>query len=301
MADILNRILLRLLTVASPLIKDEPYLKMKWRLLMGRPLDLKNPRTMNEKLQWLKLNNRYPEMTDMVDKIKVKDFVAKKIGSEYVIPTLKVWSAPSDITKEELDSLSEKFVVKTNHGGGGSGVIIVRDKNKVNISDIQSGMAKSLSQDLYYYQREWPYKNIDKQIFAEAYLADDIVDYKFYCFNGEVDAVLLCIDRQSEGPTKFYFFDKEWKLCRYNKAGKAAPAGFTLPKPKNIDKMFEIASELSKGLPFVRVDLYNIDGKIYFGELTFYPDAGFDRNRLPEMDLYFGEKIDLSLARNEID
>ena len=126
------------------------------------------------------------------------------------------------------------------------------------------------------------------------------MDYKFYCFNGDVDCVLLCVDRQIGAP-KFYFFSQEWKLLRYNLRGKAAPADFTLPKPKNIDRLFELAAFLSKGFPFVRMDFYDVDGKCYFGEYTFYPASGLDKNRLPKMDRYFGEKIDLSIVSHQKD
>lgn len=139
---------------------------------------------------------------------------------------------------------------------------------------------------------------MDKKIFAEEYLGSDLVDYKFYCFDGDADCVLLCIDRQI-GAAKFYFFDKDWKLCRYNKRGKEAPEGFTLPKPEGIDEMFRLASEMSKGFPFVRMDFFDVNGKIYFGEYTFFPASGYDYNRLPESDLYFGNKIKLPLSAVE--
>ncbi len=296
---LIDRILNKAQLWTAPIFPDKTYLKMRWSLIMKRPLDLDHPRTMNEKLQWLKLNNRYPLLTDLVDKIKVKEVLAPKIGEEHIIPTLKVWRSADEITAEDIAALPDKFVIKTNHSGGNNGVVICRDKTKLDLEDVRRKMKESMRSSLYLKQREWPYKNVERRIFAETYLADDIVDYKFYCFNGEVDCVLMCLDRQSEGKTRFYFFDKDWNLLRYNKAGREAPEGFTLPRPKNLEKMFELAGELSKGFPFVRVDLYNIDGKIYFGELTFYPDAGMDPNRLPEYDIYFGDKIDLSLARNE--
>lgn len=299
--SIYRRALLRLLRMSNSLWSDKQYVKLQFRFKIGRPLDLNNPVTMNEKLQWLKLYNRHDDLTALVDKIEAKSIIAKRIGQEYIIPTLKVWDKVSDISQEDIDAFPDKFVIKTNHSGGNTGVFICRDKSKTNLEEVKAKMARSLNQDIYKNFREWPYKNVVKRIFAEEYLADDIVDYKFYCFNGKVDSVMMCLDRQGNGPTKFYFFNRDWKLCRYNKAGKAAPEDFSLPKPKGIERMFEIASELSKGHPFVRVDLYNIDGKIYFGETTFYPDAGLDPNRLPESDLYFGNQIDLSLARHETD
>jgi hypothetical protein len=279
-------------------MNDDLYLKLCFRFEMGSGLNYSCCETMNEKLQWLKLNNRRAEMTDIVDKINVKSYIAHKIGQEYIVPTLKVWNNPDEITEEEIRQLPNSFVIKTNHSGGNTGVYICKDKKALNLDTVRFKMSKSLKSDIYARYREWPYKNVQKRIFAEEYLGADLVDYKFNCFNGDVDSVMLCIGRQESGGTKFYFFDKDWNLRRYNKAGKAAPEGFTLPKPEGMDKMFEIASKLSIGFPFVRVDLYNIKGRIYFGELTFYPASGFDSNLLPETDLYFGNKIDLSLVRN---
>lgn len=277
-------------------IGDKAFLKARYRLEMGKKLDLSHPVTMNEKLQWLKLNNRYDEMTLMVDKIKVKDLVAARIGKEYIIPTLAVWDRPEDIS---LKDLPDRFVIKTNHSGGNTGVIVCSDKRRADLDAIRARMARSLkSDDIYKSYGEWPYKNVERKIFAEMNLGESPVDYKFYCFNGKADSVMLCTER-STGHPKFYFFDKDWNLRRYNKRGKEAPEGFTLPKPEGMDKMFEIAAKLSEGIPFVRVDLYNVDGKIYFGELTFFPASGFDANRLPETDIYFGNMIDLSLAVNE--
>ena len=157
-------------------------------------------------------------------------------------------------------------------------------------------MECSLKSDVSKSHVEWPYRNIEKKILAETYLGDNVTDYKFYCFNGKADVVLLCIDR-SQGEKKFYFFDKDWNLKRLNKRGKEAPDNFTLPKPEGMDNMFQIADKLSAGIPFARVDLYNIAGTIYFGEITLYPASGYDSNRLPEADLYFGKKIILPPKR----
>lgn len=271
------------------LFPDELYLKIMFYVNMGRRLDLDDPKTMNEKLQWLKLYDRKPEYTSMVDKILVKDYVSKKIGPQYVAPLLGVWDKVEDI---DFDALPEEFVIKANHSGGNMAVLICPDKAALDISKAKSYLRKSLRYDVYHAYREWPYKNVQKRFFAEEYLGKDLVDYKFYCFNGHVDSVLVCIDRQI-GDTKFYFFDREWKLKRYNQRGKAAPADFTLPKPDGIDEMFGLAARLSEGIPFVRVDFYDVNGKVYFGELTFYPSGGFDSKRLPEADLHFGSMINL--------
>ena len=291
-----NRILNGILRRLWFMFDDKTYLKLRYRLEMGKSLDFKKCRTMNEKLQWLKLYNRKPEMTDIIDKVKVKDIIKKRLGEKYVIPTLKVWNHPDDITPADIDMLPDSFVIKTNHSGGNTGVYICKDKSKINLNEIKGKMLMSWNTNIYNTYREWPYKNVDKKVFAEQYMGTDLVDYKFFCFNGEADSVMMCLDRNSEEDTKFYFFDKEWKLRRYNKRGKEARADFTLPKPEGMDKMFEIASMLSKGIPFVRVDLYNVGGNIYFGELTYYPASGFDPNILPESDIYFGDKIDLSIV-----
>lgn len=271
------------------LFPDELYLKIMFYVNMGRRLDLDDPKTMNEKLQWLKLYDRKPEYTSMVDKILVKDYVSQKIGPQYVAPLLGVWDKVEDI---DFDSLPDEFVIKANHSGGNLAVLICPDKAALDVRKAKSYLRKSLRYDVYRAYREWPYKNVQKRFFAEEYLGKDLVDYKFYCFNGYVDSVLVCIDRQI-GDTKFYFFDREWNLKRYNQRGKAAPADFTLPKPEEIDEMFGLAARLSEGIPFVRVDFYDVNGKVYFGELTFYPSGGFDSKRLPEADLHFGSMINL--------
>ena len=287
--DLINRILKSVLRGSGALIPDKFQIECYYRLEMGKTLDLKNPKTMNEKLQWLKLYNRKEEYRALVDKIKVKEIVSKIVGEKYVVPILGVWESFDEI---DFDKLPNQFVLKANHSGGNAGVVIVSDKKKIDRAGVKHKLKKSLQGDIYRSYREWPYKGMNKKIFAEEYLGSDIVDYKFYCFDGDVDCVLLCIDRQKGSP-KFYFFDKNWNLCRYNKRGKEAPVDFTLPKPEGIDEMFSLASKMSKGIPFVRMDFYDVNGRIYFGEYTFFPASGYDRNRLPESDLYFGSKIHL--------
>lgn len=294
----LRRILLAALRRSPFLFGDRTFLRLRYRLEMGKSLKFSDCHTFNEKLQWLKIYNRHKDLTDCVDKIKAKEYVGTIIGDKYIIPTLKTWKSVSEITQFDIDSLPEQFVIKTNHSGGNTGVVICSDKSSFDLDAVRAKMELSLHTDVYTQYREWPYKNIKRQILAEKFLGDNLVDYKFFCFNGKVDCVMLCLDRGS-GDTKFYFFDPEWKLKRLNKRGLSAPDGFTLPKPNGMDEMFDIASQLSQGFPFVRVDLYNIDGHIYFGELTFYPASGFDANLLPETDKYFGSLIDLSLAHKD--
>ena len=272
------------------ILPEKQYLKVRYRLTMGKKLDLDNPKTMNEKLQWLKLYDRRTEYTQMVDKVLAKVYVASIIGGDYIIPTLGVWNHFDEI---DFDSLPNQFVLKTNHSGGGSGVIVCKDKNCFDKKEAKRKLERSLKKDDYAKAfGEWPYKNVKRKILAEQYLGEELNDYKFYCFDGRADVVLMCVERET-GEPKFYFFDREWNLRRYNKRGKAAPPDFTLPKPEGMDVMFELAEKLSAGIPFARIDLYNQQGKIYFGEITLYPASGYDYNRLPEADLYFGEMINL--------
>ena len=292
MLDFIIRLTISFLRRFAFFIPDSLYLSLMFRLKMGRSLNLKNPQTFNEKLQWLKLYNRKSEYTQMVDKFAVKQYVASIIGEEYIVPTLGVWDKFDDIN---FDSLPRQFVLKTTNGGGGGGVVVCKDKTTLDINTAKHKLNKSLKSSIYRNLKEWPYKNVKPRIIAEQYLEDcsgDLVDYKFTCTDGVAHNVMLCLDRKS-GSTKFYFFDRSWNLLRLNIRGKNAPEGFTLPKPESIDKMFEIAAKLSEGLPYARIDLYNVNGNIYFGEITFFPQSGFDSNLLPETDQYFGNLINL--------
>lgn len=273
------------------LIPDSIYLKNAYKKIMGKNLNLRTPKTFNEKLQWLKLHNRNPLYTTLVDKYAVKNWAARQIGDSYIIPTLGVWDKFEEI---DFEKLPNQFVLKCTHDSGS--YFICKDKSKLDKIEAQKRFTKALKRNFFYSGREWPYKNVHPRIIAEQYMEDRngaFVDYKFSCFNGVVDCVMVCLDRHLND-VKFYFFDKDWNLKRLNVRGKNAPDDFTIPKPPCMDEMFEIAAKLSKDIPFVRVDLFECDGKIYFGEMTFYPDSGFDANLLPETDVYFGQKIDLS-------
>lgn len=277
---------------------DEKFLKRKFKACLGRELDLDNPKTFNEKLQWMKLYDRRPEYVTYVDKYLVRDYIAEKLGEEYLIPLIGAWDSPDEI---DFDSLPDKFVLKCNHNSG-VGMYICRDKSKMDVEKVKSELRRGLAQDYYLTGREWPYKDVPRKIICEKFMSDepgasDFTDYKFFCFDGKVDSVMVCLERSS-GDTKFYFFDEKWELKRLNIRGKNAPEGFTIPKPACMDEMFRIAAELSKGMPYTRVDLYQSNGQIYFGELTFFPDSGFDANILKETDEYFGKLLCLP-ARKE--
>ena len=426
--------------IIGRLLPDSVYLKIKYKKHMGKELDLKHPKTFNEKLQWLKLYDRKPVYTTMVDKYEAKKYIAKQIGNEYIIPTLGVWNNFDEI---DFDTLPNQFVLKCTHDSGG--LVICHDKTKLDFKEAKEKINKCLATNYFYSGREWPYKNVKPRIIAEQYMADDLrdyklfcfngvprmtlvcserftkdglkedfydeawnhldiqrpshdnailpiqrpkqyelmkqltaklsehipfaridfyeinekvyfgeitfypasgfegfkpeewdlklgewiklptggyrlnsddcsiiisnsfyknketkalVDYKFFCFDGFAESVMVCTERETGDP-KFYFFDKNWNLKRYNIRGKEAPEGFTLPKPDCMDEMFSIAEKLSKGIPYVRVDLYCIDGLTYFGEMTFYPDSGFDVNLLEESDALWGEMLVLPEKRGE--
>lgn len=253
---------------------DEKYLKHYFKLSMGKSLDLEHPVTFNEKQQWLKLYYRKDVFTTMVDKIAVKDYVSGIIGEEFVIPTIKVWNKPGDI---DFDELPDKFVLKTNNDGGSNGIVICKDKKNLNIRRALQELRHSFYfRNPYLKAREWPYKNVTKRVFAEAYIEDsnlkDLRDYKFYCFSGSVRIMLLVAGRNSkEGPT-FDYYDENFNLLDFTQGHPKSKT--PREKPVCFEKMKELASLLSKDIPFVRVDFYEADGRPYFGEFTFYDSGG---------------------------
>ena len=284
----LSRVVKRL----SPLFSDSIYLKMLFYLNMGKRLDLKHPKTFSEKLQWLKINQRAPFYTSLVDKLAVKQRINHLLGEDYVCPVLGVWD---DVEEIDLDSLPDSFVLKTTYSGGNNGVAICKDKKSFDWEAAKAKLKEEAKRtDIYYRYREWPYKNVSRKVFAEKYLGDNLTDYKFYCFDGDADCVLVCTDRQ-KGKIKYYFFDKDWQLLPYNADSKNAPEGFSLPRPEGMGKLFDLAAQLSKGFPFVRVDFFDVEGKIYFAEYTLYPASGLDPKKTAEFEKRAGDKINLSL------
>ncbi len=269
-------------------------LKVVYRYKMGKKLNLKNPKTFSEKLQWLKLYDRKPEYTNMVDKYAVKKYVADIIGEEYVIPTLGVWNRPEDI---EWDKLPNQFVLKTTHGGGNMGVVICKDKSCFNKQQAVETLNASLKIDLYKIWREWPYKNVPRRVIAEKYIEaqpdiKDLRDYKFFCFDGEVKALFVATGRQNPNEeVKFDFFDADFNHLPFKQGHENAreiPA-----KPENFELMKRAAERLSKGKPHVRVDLYDLGSKVLFGELTFFHFSGMVPFKPEEWDNRFGDMLTL--------
>lgn len=273
----------------SKIIPDKTYLKLKYYASMGKKLNLKEPKTYNEKLQWIKLYDRKPEYTTIVDKHEVKAYVAEKIGQEYIIPTLGVWDRVEDI---DFDSLPSQFVLKCTHDSGG--LVICKDKSKLNVAQAKRKLNKALKSDFYYVGREWPYKNVKRRIIAETYMEDattgDLRDYKFFCFDGVAKAVRVDTERGT-GDVKMDFFDREKNHLPFERNHRNADV---MPEmPGNFDEMVVIADKLSEGYPHLRVDLYSVNGKIYFGELTFFAANGMAPFDPEEWDTVFGEWITL--------
>lgn len=275
----------------AKILSDETHLKIRFKLKMGRRLDLENPQTFNEKLQWLKLYDRKPIYTTMVDKYAVKQYVAEQIGEEYIIPTLGVWDRFDDI---DFDALPDQFVLKCTHDSGG--LVICRDKSKLDMAAAKAKIEKFLKREYYWVHREWPYKNVKPRIIAEQYMEDsktaELRDYKFFCFNGVVMALYVATERQQVGEeVKFDFFDPEFNYLPFRQGhlnAKTPPE-----KPENLEKMKRLAATLSKGIPHTRVDFYEVDGKVYFGEFTFYHMAGFSSFEPEEWDYTFGSWLQL--------
>ena len=269
---------------------DDKYLRRRFQILIGHPLDLDNPKSFNEKLQWLKLYDHRPEYTMMVDKYAVKQYVADMIGAEHVVPTLGVWDRFDEI---DFDKLPAQFVLKCTHDSGG--LVICRDKSRLDVQAARKKINDCLKRNYYNYCREWPYKNVKPRVFAEQYMEDgsspELIDYKFMCFDGRVRCSFVCSERFSGEGLKVTFFDLDWNVMpferHYPKSEKP------IPKPKTYEKMLELAEKLSAGIPFVRVDFYEVHGQVYFGELTFYPGSGMEEFTPEEWDYTLGSWITL--------
>ena len=273
------------------LCSDKMYIRIKWLARrMPYRLNLRSPRSFNEKLQWMKLYDHNPLYTTLVDKYRVKEYVRERIGQDYVIPLLGVWDRVDDI---EWDKLPNQFVLKVNHDCGGQ--VICKDKSKLNIEVATNKLRAAFKHNYYYEGREWPYKNVRPKVFAEAYMEDEfgeLRDYKFFCFNGQVKAMFIASDRQTEGEeVKFDFFDSDFNHLPFT---QGHPNAMVQPsKPKGFDEMKRLASILSKGLPQVRVDFYDVNGHIYFGEFTLFHFGGMVKFNPLEWDYTFGGWISL--------
>lgn len=286
----IQNLFVKLMYKTSRMWPDSLYLRFMFFIKLGKFLHLKNPKSFNEKLQWLKLYDKNPLYTVLVDKIEVKEYVRKIIGDQYVIPTLGVWNRASDI---DFDNLPNQFVLKCNHDSGS--ISICLDKSSYNYSAAVNRLNVGLKSDYYFTGREWPYKHVNKRILAEKYLSPkdntDLKDYKFFCFNGVVKFLKVDFDRRTNHKANYY--DVNWNLLNFYETDFPSDPSAVIHKPVSLIKMIELAEVLSRGIPFIRIDFYEINERPYFGEMTFFPAAGFGKFSPRNADNEIGDMLNL--------
>lgn len=275
-------------------LPDKIYLKMLYKLKMGRKLNLNNPQTFNEKMQWLKLYDRKPEYTKMVDKYEAKKYVSEIIGEEYIIPTLGIYDTFEEINFEKLPN---QFVIKCTHDSGGN--VICKDKEKFCYGFAKKKIKKYLKRNYYDVSKEWPYKNVRPRIIIEKYMATkeqpELIDYKFFCFGGKVKIILVCSERSKK--LKETWFDTEWNYINLKEG--FCETDKSIKKPTNLKLMIELSEKLSKKIAFVRIDFYEINEKIYFSEITFFPKSGYEQFEPKEYNNILGDMIKLPYTRKK--
>lgn len=273
-------------------LSDESYLRVCYKAYIGKDLDLNDPKGFNEKLQWLKLHDRNPLYCNLVDKYSVKEWVAETIGSEYVIPCYAVWNSADEI---DVTRLPSSFVIKPTHDSGNT--IICKDKSTFDLVHTKKSLTKSLKKNFYWNGREWPYKNVKPRIIAEELLPSNdlegIPDYKFMCFQGKVKLVFTCTGRAS-GDLRVDFFDTTWSHMSFTRHYQNSEQ--TIDPPSSLQLMITLAERLSQGIPFVRVDFYEVNRHPFFGEMTFFPGCGFEEFTPDLWDDVLGSWIDLSMV-----
>lgn len=276
------------------LIPDKLYLGWKLRLICKEKMDWKNPKTMNEKMQWLKVYDRKQVYTTMADKYEARAWMEERIGEEYLVPLLGVWDNAKEI---DFDSLPDKFVLKTTHDS--HGVVVCKDKAALDKEQTVKFLNKRLKKNYYWLSREWCYKNIRPRIIAEALLEEEtelqkcgLVDYKMYVFNGKVNCMMTISGRNRQG-LQLNYYEKDWTPV-VRKGIAATHESTEIPKPVNLEKMIEIAEKLSGDTKLLRVDFYEVNGKLYVGELTFFSLGGFMYYSPTEYNEIFGSEIDLT-------
>lgn len=273
-------------------LPDRQYLSLFYWANTGEKMDMNNPQTFNQKLQCLKLRDRNPTFTQMVDKLAAKDYAAQYIGEEHIIPTLGVWEHVEDI---DFNMLPKQFVLKCTHDSGG--LVICKDKAQFDVDKARRKLKKSLRRNFYKYGREWPYKDVPRRIIAEKYMSDNeadkenLTDYKIFCFDGEPEFVMTVRDRRTS-KTMHRWYTKGWELTDLDLDGRGEKK-IAESRPAQLEEMLEYARVLSKGLKHLRVDMYVIEGKVYFGELTFYHMSGTEAFYPKSWDMELGKYIDI--------
>lgn len=296
--NVINPKTLIILLMQKNIIKidDKSFLEILYKRKFGKNLNLEDPKTFNEKMQWLKLYDRNPKYTNMVDKYEAKKYVSNIIGKEYIIPTLGIWDKFEDI---DFKKLPNTFVLKPTHTSGN--VFICKDKNQIDYKKLKKGVDKWLKRNYYYTGREWPYKNIKPRIIAETYMKNKdevgLKDYKLMCFNGKVKCSFVCSNRNSKEGLNVDFYDLNWNKMPFTRHYPNSKEN--IKKPINYELMIELSEKLAADIPFVRVDFYEVNGKLYFGELTFYPGSGFEEFYPEEYDKILGDMLELPQQKTE--
>lgn len=284
-------VIIKVLYFISPLLADKLYLKILFRLRLGHKLDLKNPTTYNEKLQWLKLYYRKPIMTKMVDKYEAKQLIKDMVGEQYVVKNYGVWNTFDEI---DFNSLPSQFVLKTTHDQGG--VVMCKDKSKFDFKNARKKLNKHLKRKHFYLSREWPYKDVSPRILAEEFLNSkgdmSFKDYKFYCFNGTPKIMYVSMGKE-QGRMTFDYYDMDFNLFDIQRPS-IPNSGVKTEKPEDFELMIQLAKIISSNFPHVRVDFYEIQGKVYVGELTFFQGGGLMPFIPEKWDTILGNWIDLN-------
>lgn len=272
-------------------ISDRCFFSLKYQYAFGKKLNLNLPSTFNEKLQWLKLYDRRPEYTVMVDKYLVRNYIADKIGNEYLIPLIGVWDSPDEI---DFNALPDQFAMKCNHNSG-LGMCICTDKSKLDVKKVKKELRRGLKQNYYLTGREWPYKDVPRKIIAEQFMKSDaggLTDYKIHCFNGVPKLILVCKDRFMATGLTEDFFSTQWEHLDIRRP-KHPNASLPIPQPEELSQLLSLAQILSRDIPFLRVDFYIIEHRIYFSELTFFPASGFEKFVPEKWDRILGDWLTL--------
>ena len=272
------------------IVPDKIYLSRMYKIRIGHKINWKNPQGFNEKLQWLKLNEHFDERTRLVDKYDVRCYIKDIIGEKYLIPLLGVWNSFDEI---DFSALPDKFVLKCTHDSGG--VVICDDKDTFDFIAAKKKLSKNMKKNFYKVGREYPYKNVKPRIIAEEYMVDEskteLKDYKLMCFNGKVKCSFVCSNRNLKDGLCVNFYDDKWKPMPFERHYPRNPV--EIKKPENYTEMVELAEKLSENIKFVRIDFYEINGKVYFGEITFYPGSGFEEFEPEKYDYLLGSWIKL--------
>lgn len=272
-------------------VPDSLYLKLLYRVIMGRRLNLRNPKEYNEKLQWLKLNDRKPEYAIMVDKYEVRGYIADLLGDKYLIPCLGIFDSVDDI---DIDELPDRFVLKCTHDSGS--VEICKDKSSFDIEGARHRLSQAMKRNYYATYREWPYKYVKPRIIAEGYLEGDegdLKDYKVMCFNGEAKIIEVHENRFVEGKVHTQtFYDREWEIVPLTQV-ETITVDKPSERPRQLEEILRLSELIAKDMYHARIDWYIEGDKIYFGEITFYDGSGFESFSTPEMERMLGDMIKL--------